>query len=70
MPLEEIIVNDLKKAIKARDELRTSCLRMLKTSIKNKQVDSIIMDKAKKYFFIVTEQDRKSPTVRGRRQTR
>lgn len=39
MPLSEKITDDLKDAIKARDTLRTSCLRMLKTSIKNRQVE-------------------------------
>ena len=39
MPLAQKITDDLKKAMKARDELRVSCLRMLKTSIKNKQVE-------------------------------
>jgi uncharacterized protein len=34
------ITEDLKIAMKARDELRLSCLRMLKTSIKNKEVDT------------------------------
>ena len=39
MSLEETIAQDLKEAIKARDELRLSCLRMLKTAVKNKQVE-------------------------------
>jgi uncharacterized protein YqeY len=39
MKLEEKITDDLKAAIKARDGLRTSCLRMLKTAIKNRQVE-------------------------------
>lgn len=39
MSIEEKITNDLKAAMKARDEMRVSCLRMLKTSIKNKQVE-------------------------------
>jgi uncharacterized protein YqeY len=39
MPIEEKIANDLKAAMKARDELRLSCLRLLKTSIKHKQVE-------------------------------
>ncbi|MFZ0451781.1 MAG: GatB/YqeY domain-containing protein [Desulfatiglandaceae bacterium] len=33
------INNDLKDAMRARDQLRLSCLRMLKTSIKNRQVE-------------------------------
>ena len=39
MPIEEKITNDLKAAMKAKEELRLSCLRLLKTSIKNKQVE-------------------------------
>ncbi|MFC1531970.1 GatB/YqeY domain-containing protein [Thermodesulfobacteriota bacterium] len=39
MSLTERIFDDLKKAMKARDKLRTSCLRMLKSSLKNKQVE-------------------------------
>ncbi|MBW1804243.1 MAG: GatB/YqeY domain-containing protein [Deltaproteobacteria bacterium] len=39
MSLEETIAQDLKEAMKARDEVRISCLRMLKTAIKNKQVE-------------------------------
>lgn len=39
MSLQERINNDLKEAMKARDALRTSCLRMLKTALKNKQVE-------------------------------
>ncbi|MCD4761509.1 GatB/YqeY domain-containing protein, partial [bacterium] len=35
----EQISNDLKKAMKQKDELRLSVLRMLKTAIKNKQVE-------------------------------
>ncbi len=37
--LLERIDNDLKKAIKEKDSLRLSCLRMLKTSIKKVQVE-------------------------------
>ena len=39
MLLEDKIIQDLKEAMKAKDELRISCLRMLKTSLKNKQVE-------------------------------
>ena len=39
MPIEEKITNDLKAAMKAKDEMRLSCLRLLKTSIKHKQVE-------------------------------
>ena len=38
MPLVEKIANELKEAMKARDEFRTSCLRMAKTALKNEQV--------------------------------
>lgn len=38
MPLFEQIVQDLKEAMKTRDEFRTSCLRMLKAALKNEQV--------------------------------
>ena len=41
MFLVQKIAEDLKQAIKARDELRTSCLRMLKTAIKNAQVEKM-----------------------------
>ena len=39
MPLTEQIAEDLKMAMKAKDKARISCLRMLKTSLKNKQVE-------------------------------
>lgn len=39
MTLEEKITNDLKAAMKAQDTARTSCLRMLKTALKNRQVE-------------------------------
>ncbi len=39
MGLEEQISEDLRASIKARDERRISCLRMLKTSLKYKQVE-------------------------------
>ncbi len=39
MTISQQIAQDFKEAMKARDELRLSCLRMLKTSIKNKQVE-------------------------------
>ena len=39
MKLIDRINIDLKCAMKAREQLRLSCLRMLKTSIKNKQVE-------------------------------
>lgn len=39
MTIEEKITSDLKEAMKAKDEMRLSCLRLLKTSIKNKQVE-------------------------------
>jgi uncharacterized protein len=39
MNLVEKIGEDLKEAMKAKDEFRVSCLRMLKTSLKHKQVE-------------------------------
>jgi uncharacterized protein YqeY len=39
MSLIEKISEDLKNAMKTKDELRLSCLRMLKASMKNKQVE-------------------------------
>ena len=33
------IAEDLKTAMRLRDELRLNCLRMLRTSIKNKQIE-------------------------------
>ncbi len=39
MSLNEKIVQDLKNAIKTKDTIRTSCLRLLKTHLKNKQVE-------------------------------
>lgn len=40
MSLNEKIVEDLKTAIKAKDQIRVSCLRMLKASMKNKEVEN------------------------------
>ncbi|MBN2125232.1 MAG: GatB/YqeY domain-containing protein [Deltaproteobacteria bacterium] len=39
MKLVEKISEDLKEAMKAKDDFRVSCLRMLKTSLKLKQVE-------------------------------
>jgi hypothetical protein len=39
MPLYERIAEDLKKAMKAKDTLRISCIRMLKSSLKHKQAE-------------------------------
>ncbi len=39
MTLSEKIDEDLKTAMKAKDGVRTSCLRLLKTSLKNLQVE-------------------------------
>lgn len=41
MPLEARIAEDLKNAMKQKDELRVSCLRMLKTALKRKRVELI-----------------------------
>ncbi len=40
MGLQERISNDLKASMKAKSALRVSCLRMLKTALKNKQVET------------------------------
>ena len=39
MSLYEKIIDDLKEAMKAKDSLRISCIRMLKTSLKHKQAE-------------------------------
>lgn len=39
MSLTKKIIEDLKEAMKAKDEIRVSCLRMLKTSLKNMQIE-------------------------------
>jgi uncharacterized protein YqeY len=39
MSLNTKIADDLKDAMKAKDSFRLSCLRMLKASVKNKQVE-------------------------------
>lgn len=40
MTFYEKISSDLKTALKSKQDLRVSCLRMLKTALKNKQVES------------------------------
>src|SRR3989304_4197640 len=39
MPLAEQIQKDITDAMRARDELRLSCLRMMKTALENKRVE-------------------------------
>ena len=39
MSFNDRITDDLKNAIKGRNPVRTSCLRMLKASLKNKQIE-------------------------------
>ena len=39
MPLSQKIIEDLKQAMKAKNTSRISCLRLLKTALKNKQVE-------------------------------
>jgi len=39
MSLSQKIIEDLKEAMKAKDEVRLSCLRMIKSNLKNKQVE-------------------------------
>ena len=38
MSLGQELAEDFKKALKAKDEARVSCLRMLKASLKNEQI--------------------------------
>ena len=39
MPIVEQITRDMTAAMKARDEQRLSCLRMVKSALKNKEID-------------------------------
>jgi uncharacterized protein YqeY len=39
MPLSQKIIEDLKQAMKAKNTSRISCLRLLKSALKNKQVE-------------------------------
>ncbi|MBW1886965.1 MAG: GatB/YqeY domain-containing protein [Deltaproteobacteria bacterium] len=39
MSLTQQITEDLKVAMKAKDQIRMSCLRMLKTALKNRQIE-------------------------------
>ena len=39
MPIFETISNDLTKALKARDKNRVSILRMIKSAVKNREID-------------------------------
>jgi len=39
MALNEQIALDLKESMKARDKVRTDCLRMLKTAVKNAEIE-------------------------------
>ena len=39
MSLNQKINEDFKTSLKAKDQMRTSCLRMLKTSMKNREVE-------------------------------
>src|SRR5215471_20267805 len=41
MPLIEQIQKDITEAMKARDELRLSCLRMVKTALKNREIEKM-----------------------------
>gem|GEM_PF-20000 len=41
MPLIDQIQKDIVEAMKARDEQRLSCLRMVKTALKNKEIDKM-----------------------------
>ena len=39
MSLKEKIENDLKEAMKAKESLKVSCLRLIKAAVKNKEID-------------------------------
>jgi uncharacterized protein YqeY len=39
MSLQEQLVNDMKEAMKARDEVKVSTIRMLRAAIKNKEIE-------------------------------
>ena len=39
MPIVDQITRDMTAAMKARDERRLSCLRMVKSALKNKEID-------------------------------
>ncbi|MDP2599387.1 MAG: GatB/YqeY domain-containing protein [Deltaproteobacteria bacterium] len=39
MSLKEKIENDLKEAMRAKDALKLSCLRLVKSAVKNKEID-------------------------------
>jgi uncharacterized protein len=41
MPLIDRIQQDITAAMKARDELRLSCLRMVKTALKNREIEKM-----------------------------
>jgi uncharacterized protein YqeY len=41
MPLIDQIQTDITTAMKARDELRLSCLRMMKTALKNREIEKM-----------------------------
>src|SRR4051794_17415546 len=41
MPLIDQIQKDITDAMKARDEQRLSCLRMVKTALKNREIDKM-----------------------------
>jgi uncharacterized protein YqeY len=60
MSLNEKIVEDLKTAMKAKDGFRVSCLRMLKTSVKNKEVEIRQKLKDEEIHAIISSSVRKS----------
>jgi len=41
MPLIDQIQTDITTAMKARDEQRLSCLRMMKTALKNREIEKM-----------------------------
>jgi len=61
MPLIDQIQKDIVEAMKARDEQRLSCLRMVKTALKNKEIDKMspLDDKASQQVLATLIKQRK-----------
>lgn len=65
MNFQEKISNDLKTALKAKDESRLSCLRMLKTALKNKQVEKGQSLKEEEIQTVISSLARKGKEAAG-----
>ena len=59
MSLSEKITNDLKEALKSGDTLCVSCLRMLKATIKNRQIEKREDLKDEEIIGVISSQIRK-----------